>query len=225
MTRGSDCTSGRGALDELLRPGRGRATRSHRLKMKRMSCSMTRTARPWSRIAKIRSSAWPGLLRVHAGGGLVEQQELRVGGQRAGDLEPALVAVGRGCGRGGRPCRPRPDEVEQLLARSRGVALPRGGSRGRGGWRDRRPVLGPAVPADHDVLEDGHVARRAGCSGRCGPCRPGRPGRGLRRQHGRRRSVTCAFGRHVQAGEAVEEGGLAGAVGADEADDLALARP
>ena len=35
-----------------------------------------------------------GLLRVHAGRRLVEQQQLRVGGQRAGDLDPPLVAVG-----------------------------------------------------------------------------------------------------------------------------------
>ena len=30
---------------------------------------------------------------VHAGGGLVQRDELRVGGQRAGDLQAALVAV------------------------------------------------------------------------------------------------------------------------------------
>ena len=35
-----------------------------------------------------------GLLRVHAGGRLVEQQQLRVGRQRARDLDAALVAVG-----------------------------------------------------------------------------------------------------------------------------------
>ena len=34
-----------------------------------------------------------GLLRVHAGRRLVEQQQLRVGRERARDLEPALVAV------------------------------------------------------------------------------------------------------------------------------------
>ena len=34
-----------------------------------------------------------GLLRVHAGRRLVEQQQLRAQGQRAGHLEPALVAV------------------------------------------------------------------------------------------------------------------------------------
>ena len=35
-----------------------------------------------------------GLLRVHAGRRLVEQQQLRVRGQRPGDLHPPLIAVG-----------------------------------------------------------------------------------------------------------------------------------
>ena len=35
-----------------------------------------------------------GLLRVHPRGRLVEEQELGVGGERACDLKPALVAVG-----------------------------------------------------------------------------------------------------------------------------------
>ncbi len=32
---------------------------------------------------------------IHAGGRLVEREQLRIGGQRARDLEPALVAVGQ----------------------------------------------------------------------------------------------------------------------------------
>ena len=36
-----------------------------------------------------------GLLRVHAGGRLVEQQQLRLAGQRARNLQPPLVAVGQ----------------------------------------------------------------------------------------------------------------------------------
>jgi hypothetical protein len=35
-----------------------------------------------------------GLIGVHAGGGLVEQDQLGVAGEGAGDLEAALVAVG-----------------------------------------------------------------------------------------------------------------------------------
>src|SRR5579862_1523466 len=33
------------------------------------------------------------LMRIHAGGWLVEQQQLGLGGQRAGDLEAALIAI------------------------------------------------------------------------------------------------------------------------------------
>jgi hypothetical protein len=62
--------------------------------MNRMSCSMTTTASPMSRILKIRSMASSVSLRVHAGRRLVQQDELRVGGQGPRDLEATLVAVG-----------------------------------------------------------------------------------------------------------------------------------
>ena len=39
-----------------------------------------------------------GLLGGHAGRGLVQQEELGVGGQGPGDLQPALLAVGQGGG-------------------------------------------------------------------------------------------------------------------------------
>ena len=35
------------------------------------------------------------LLRIHAGGGLVEQQQLGIGRKGAGDLQLALLAVGQ----------------------------------------------------------------------------------------------------------------------------------
>ena len=70
---------------------------------------------PRSRIWRISVHQVGRLARVHPGGRLVEQQELRVGGQRAGDLEPALVAVGEVLGQfvvlAGEP-----DEREQLAA-------------------------------------------------------------------------------------------------------------
>ena len=82
--------------------------------MNRMSCSMTTTARPLVADLEDQLLGLPGLLRVHAGGRLVEQEQLRVGGQRPGDLQPPLVAVGQVAGevlgRAGQP-----DEVEQLL--------------------------------------------------------------------------------------------------------------
>ena len=46
--------------------------------------------------------------RVHAGGGLVEREQLRLGRQRARDLETPLVAVGeaRRRARAARPAMP-----------------------------------------------------------------------------------------------------------------------
>ena len=62
------------------------------------------------------------LLRVHAGRRLVEQQQLRLQGQRPGDLEPALVAVRKVLGElvvGAADA----DELEQLLGRVARLAL------------------------------------------------------------------------------------------------------
>ena len=82
------------------------------------------------------------------------------------------------------------------------------------------PCLVRHVAADQDVLQRRHVgeepdvlegARHAGLGDQVG----------LGRQHAARRSIDGAGGRHVQPGEAVEEGRLAGAVGPDQADDLA----
>ena len=63
-------------------------------------------------LAKERVEAFR-LGRIHAGGGLVEQQKLRPAGERAGDFEPALIAVGE---RAGGPAggRAKADEGEQF---------------------------------------------------------------------------------------------------------------
>ena len=60
-----------------------------------MSCSISRMVRPKSS----RRDAYLGhqvllLLRVHAGGGFVEQEQFGLGGEGAGDFQAALLAVG-----------------------------------------------------------------------------------------------------------------------------------
>ena len=218
MTRGSDCTSA-GVPSTSFSPWTRHGTRSQRLKMNRMSCSITTTARPVSRILKISSSA----CRVSCGfmpavGS--SSRSSRVGGQGAGDLEPALVAVGQVPGEVlGRPCRarrsraaPGPLPGRRLLAAELRPAQDRG----------ERARLGPAVAADQDVLQRRHVGEQPDVLERPGDARlddlaaawaagplPS--------------NDDLALGGQVQAGEAVEERGLAGAVGADQADDLALA--
>src|SRR5665809_6693 len=69
----------------------------------------------------------PGLLRVHAGEGLVEQHELRVGGKRHRHAKRALMAVGQVGGSFRRPVA-----AENALDETR---------------------LGAAVTAEPDIVE------------------------------------------------------------------------
>ena len=173
---------------------------------------------PSPRIASSRPLQRGGFGGVHAGRGLVEREELRIGGERPGDLEPALVAVGQ---------VPREvvgalgdaDVLEQLegalfdrplLATRAGVAQHRAEHAGAGAH----------VPADHHVLERGEVAEQADVLER-----PGDAARGdvVRLQAAERlpgERERAAVGR-VDAGQHVEERRLAGAVGTDQAVDLA----
>lgn len=54
-----------------------------------------------------------GLLRVHAGSGFIEQDELGLRGHRAGDLQPALIAIGQVFGQLA-VLALQPDERQQL---------------------------------------------------------------------------------------------------------------
>ena len=47
------------------------------------------------RMRSIKAVSSSRLLRVHTGSRLIQQQQLRLGGKRAGDLHPALQAVGQ----------------------------------------------------------------------------------------------------------------------------------
>ena len=79
-----------------------------------MSCSISTTVRPASRIWRISCDERLLLGRVEAGGRLVEQQHLRLRGERPGDLEAALVAVGQVAGGLVGAARDA-DELEQAL--------------------------------------------------------------------------------------------------------------
>lgn len=90
-----------------------------------------------------------------------------------------------------------------------------------GAAQEGRPeaFLGAGVAADEDVFQDGHVGEEPDVlEGACDA------GFGDQVWFGREYGALVtdgAFGGDVQPGEAVEEGGLSGAVGADEADDFA----
>ena len=158
---------------------------------------------------------------VHAGRRLVEREEPRVGGERARDLEAALVAVGEVL-RELVAARADAHVVEQLP----GAPVDRRLLRARGGvaqrWRPARPPsCARAGRSSRSRAPRG--SRRGGCSGRCARCPARRCGRASRSTSARPSKRNCALVVAVEAGEHVEERGLARAVGADEAVDLAAA--
>ena len=59
-----------------------------------MSCSTSTMVTPRSRMRVIDLVQFLGLVRVHAGRGLVEQQQTRLRRERTRHFEPALIAVG-----------------------------------------------------------------------------------------------------------------------------------
>ena len=95
------------------------------------------------------------LLRVHPRRRLVEEQELRLGGERAGDLEPALVTVGQRAG--AVVVAPRQAAVAEQLP----GALVRLGLLALDTRRlEDRPEdarLQAGVHSDEDVLDRGHL--------------------------------------------------------------------
>ncbi|CAM5688113.1 hypothetical protein SGLAM104S_03389 [Streptomyces glaucescens] len=142
--------------------------------MNRMSCSMTRTAMPLSRIAEDQFLGGPGLLRVHAGGRLVEEEQARLARQRPGDLQLALLTVGQVAGEvvglGGET-----GELQEFHGPFARLLL--------GLLEAGQPAAGPtrALPWCGCAVRPARSPERscwrtAGCSGTYGRCRPGRPG-------------------------------------------------
>ena len=158
------------------------------------------------------------LRRVEARRRLVQAEQLRLGGQRPGDLQPALVAVGQVL----RLVGGAVGDAHELQQRHRaldGLALlavvPRHPQQ-----RAEHTGPVPGVGADHHVLQRRHLAEEPDVLERPRDARPGdlvllRPAERLvLQQHLTRR-------RPVHAGHGVEAGRLARAVRPDQAEDLA----
>src|ERR1019366_1655917 len=157
------------------------------------------------------------LLRVHAGGGLVEQQQLGLGSQRAGDLDPPLITVGELHGQLLERAGAQTDVGEQLGGPIPHLALLPA--------HPRRPEDRPHhngahtwVATDHDVLQRGHRAEQADVLKRPRDTEAG--------DHVRPGAADVALAEHdpsgrrlVQAGEHVEQRRLARAVGPDQGHD------
>ena len=112
-----------------------------------MSCSTRRTVTPRSRIRADELRELRRLAHVEAGGRLVEEEELRLGGERARQLDRALLAVGEARRPRGRRARATPRNVERVAgARARSRA-PRARSRAGGASRRRtRPGSARGAP-------------------------------------------------------------------------------
>ena len=162
------------------------------------------------------------LLRVHARRRLVEQQDLRVRGQRAGDLHPPLLAVGEVDREPVVVARAHADVLElvvRLLARPRLLLA----HARRAEDRAEQPRLQARVLAHQHVLRRGHRPEQADVLER--------PRHAELHDHVRAVArdvalleVDPAERRLVEAGEHVEERRLARAVGPDDRDDRALGR-
>ena len=157
------------------------------------------------------------VLVAHAGGGLVEQHELRVERDRGRDLERALAAVGQLDRRHGGMLGDA-DGIEQL-ARPAVVAVER-----PLGAPEVERFAAPALEGDPDVLQRGEVAEHGRDLERADQAHLGHVG-GLGA-----RDVAPFVGDPParggeELGEQVEAGGLAGAVGADQRVDGTAANP
>ena len=109
-----------GVPSAMRRPKSSTVTRSAMPMTSPMSCSTSRTGIcRSSRMSRMRCGHDGGLVRVHAGRRLVEQQQVRLDAQGPGDLHPLLVAVRQAAGGDGRSLSPRPTKAAISLARAR----------------------------------------------------------------------------------------------------------
>ena len=189
------------------------------------------------------------LARIEAGGRLVEAEQHRIGAHGAGDLEPALRAVGQLAGRivGALDQADAVEPVARLvdrgaLGRRVGREAEHAEQREAGG-EHQRVVLG-----DQQILQHGHAGKQADVLEGAGDARLLRHqivghaleqkeravgshhaalaavGQAVERVPHRGVAVVqrdAALGRLVEAGDAVEHGGLAGAVRSDQRGDVA----
>ena len=183
-----------------------------------MSCSTSSTVTPEAATFWITASTSASLDRIAAGGRLVEQQHLRLGRERTGDLEPLQRAIRHFPGR---PVRERAeaDEREKLFGFGARVAvLPQHGRQGEEMRQKIAPLM--QVAPDHHVLGCRHAEENLQVLKRA---RQPALREQMRREPGHLvtpKPYAPARGR-VNAGNKVEQRGLAGAVRSDDGEDLA----
>ena len=179
-----------------------------------MSCSTTRMVTPRSRMRDQQPRQLGGLAHVEAGGRLVEEQQVRVGRQGAGQLDGRAAGRRRGSGRPARPGWPTPTTSSASRAR-RAMATLLAPGRGQVEQAGHEPGAAPHVGADHDVLQRGHAGEEPEVLEGAGHAAGGHL---VRRPAVERHALEPHLARvgDGHAGEQVEEGRLAGAVGTDD---------
>ena len=159
-------------------------------------------------------------LEVHAGHRLVEQDQLRLQRHGARELDALAQAVGQGAG-GGLAHRLQVEEIDDLLhlAAMLEFLAPRAGQPVQ---RSRDEiVLQEVMAADHDVVEHAHMMKQREVLEGAADAEPG-PRVRIEAGDVLPAIEQLAFGRLVAARNAVDDRGLAGAVRADDREQLAI---
>src|SRR6266404_3063756 len=159
----------------------------------------------------------PGLALGHARGRLVQEQQRGIRGERPGQLEAPLLAVGQVAGQLVRLVA-QPGHREQLRAL---LPLPLLVGAPARVPADHVPEAErhPAVHPDQHVLDGGHAGEQADVLEGPADAELGDLVGAAALHHGVP-EADDAFLRHVDAGEDVEEGGLARSVGPDDRGDV-----
>ena len=188
----------------MMRPSASTKTCSARLITACITCSIISMVMP--RVAERADDRHDvaDLRRVEPGEHLIEQQQLRLGRERARKLEPLAPGDGEACGR-------TVEQVAEADRRGRPPRLPQARRRARDGADARRPRCSRARSS----------RRTAARSGRCGRCRAARSRCGGMPVTSCAGEADAACARRKEAGDQGEQRRLAGAVRADQRRDAA----
>jgi hypothetical protein len=159
-------------------------------------------------------------LEIHPGHRLIEQDQPRLQRHGAREFDPLAQTVGQRAG-GGLAHRLQVEEVDDLLDLAAMLELfaPRPGQPVQ---RSRDEiVLQQMMSPDHDVVEHAHMMKQREVLEGAADAEPG-PRVGIERGDVLPAIEQLPFGRPVAARDAVDDRGLAGAVGADDREQLAV---
>ena len=220
--RGWRCTSA-GVPSAILRPKFSATTWSeiahHQAHV--MLDQQHRDAQPVADVADQRAER-ADLFVVEPAGRLVEQQQLRLGRPARAPARPASACRTAVRATGASATAPRPRKCDQLAPRVRRLPRSSAPTRGRRSALARKPLRGAAVARRPARCRARSCCGTARGSGTCGRCRARRCGGAAALSSARPSKRMLAALAVVEPRQAVEQRGLAGAVGADQTGRSAL---